>query len=88
MKLCDYSLGPGGSGEGGAEDGDGMGCGYRAVTLFFKLFFFRGVRCIVEEEKNAPSDEGPQPPLLSDSTGGERSPFGISPGQCVGERGC
>lgn len=60
MKLCDYSLGPGGSGEGGAEEGDGMGCGYRAVTL--SLFFFsrRQVRC--RRRKNAPSDEGPKSP--------------------------
>lgn len=62
MKLCDYSLGPGGSGEGGAEGGgQGRWDGMRLPSCHAFFFFFRGVRCVAEEEKNAPSHEGPQP---------------------------
>lgn len=59
MKLCDYSLGPGGSSEGGAEEGGWGGMQLPSCQAFF---FSRGVRCVAEEEKNAPSDEGPPPP--------------------------
>jgi len=47
MKLCDYSLGPGGSGSGG------MQCGYAAVTLFRASGALQQKRSI-EEAQAAP----------------------------------
>lgn len=62
MKLCDYSLGPGGSGEGGAEGGGGGRWDGMRLPSCHAFFFFRGVRCVAEEEKTLHQMRGPNPP--------------------------